>query len=1654
MSPNTIVAIGGSGTHAVIAFLQLAILSGMEIAQIPNIIIIDGDISPASMEGEASSPSLLEMARKLHNQVVEGCENNTKPAFEHFTPYLGSDAQQSVQVDTSFGDYLIGQSVATAPSGDKKILDALFTRRVPNSEKKSEQEIPLSRGFFARPIVGATAIYDLLNSPQSRLKIILVSHLGNSDNCIAIIGSSTGGTGSGGGPALAQWLMTERRQRKSQAKVALFMTLAWFVPNGANSTKEPSYGDEQTQKLNAAAGVRLYAESNPLKEAAVFLADFNGHRHIRNNDGNYGQPEYPHVFNLMLASQMQNFFIACERADRNAMIGNFTFFHISEQNATGLVIDANDSPLTAFSASRTLRQDIQDWAYETQAIRLSLERVASFIENAYGVNGSISRSLKKQFKELMLELAKKYGDEAIAIEKVGGVFGVAGTKRESAQVRKALVQALRSRSELLSGSVAWLNKLRRNSDTGETKFLLSDASARLTHSENSHKDYPIFNGEKNDNAFVVVLRLFEEAFDETITSKSDRPATRVVQWFSDLITAKNAALLPVDAAAKVIEGQMRAVVQARSSGKSRRSKDFDTWVAAQRSAATLLPMGIATERINHYLAKFAIGKLVDHGEDRSLTSKVISDPTHPFTISNVSSSNIPSPWAAAKLHGWLRIYGDAEQRAASLSCFEAITWGIFTKQLVLCNIPLLENRLGKLLTRSLDAEFDSQRLREMDSLLVACSSNNLDDVIAINHPLVGWYLAPWLIEEASLTGKPRWWKSERINFDLPSEIVRKKQYTSASFPMRQVKSYVGYLAGLAAGHRPDTENMQPIPWHSAVLELSQHLSSFVEGVDEIATVVINNAQFQLRARRQQTGAKFAWDIYGAELLVLKESGDDLLKSYLPEYILLLDNNNDELLYPTLPLLPKHIGKVTAKFRGIKKEDYQGFPYQISYSLSIDGLGTHEVTLPALAETFQTHVVIWPNFKERDWKYYYLGCEPSDTIEQDNNIRFNLYDEAGSLLGKTSHRSFRTNHEIQGVPRYLEIEMLKGSTFASRGLYEINLKALPVASNIFRMGLDIGTSHSSIYAVDNNEHRINALDFSRAAELGHVIFNHAIGAQRFLDELRFLGCFAAREQEQNQCVLPSELRVQRREGEPISELMLNDLTETGKHFSSTPMAFKTGVAMARGRGSEILSDYKWRPQRPWTGKPLHHGLAGTPFESHQEEVLRIYMLQFLRMGLAMLRVQGFKQVKVFRATYPEAFDVLTIKNYAKQLVVLMNELPESTGIELKFSRELNDDTLLSYRNDPARGATAEDSFLLSESLAAIGASKGDVANPLWVPGVCLVLDMGGGTTDVALYVTAQNGADPVQMASITDSIRYAGNDILEVLAVPAVLRVLIQANLPSITDEAISKMTVSERMLTLKRTIRDTKAVDALRAALSNGEIAQEITTAIALFFQGIIEYSGLLIKPYMKKFETEERAMEVSVVLLGNGWYLSDLIWNQDSVPAGGLMNEMKKFLEQKLGSLGSVNVRFRTKETVSVKETIAMGAVSFAPGNTPVARMNPILSVPGFPLVVTVNGSAKEIGAGEFLELNCKPAELIDNIGVGSGTVLSNEMRRHLASVLGVKDADLDQRLAMALKAHIGQFVNSRMHVIHPLRISPLAIFLEGLWKEVIFKVGKRKEI
>ena len=129
MAKHSLVAVGGSGQSAAIAYLRLATISGVTGNNLPNIYVIDADIKDRT--GADAKPSLYSSLKQLFEKLTQGVAPNEKPQFALIYPY--TYAHGNMQSETTFADYILGQD------GDKQetknVIDSLFNKRTQSTKK-------------------------------------------------------------------------------------------------------------------------------------------------------------------------------------------------------------------------------------------------------------------------------------------------------------------------------------------------------------------------------------------------------------------------------------------------------------------------------------------------------------------------------------------------------------------------------------------------------------------------------------------------------------------------------------------------------------------------------------------------------------------------------------------------------------------------------------------------------------------------------------------------------------------------------------------------------------------------------------------------------------------------------------------------------------------------------------------------------------------------------------------------------------------------------------------------------------------------------------------------------------------------------------------------------------------------------------------------------------------------------------------------------------------------------------------------------------------------------------------------------------------------------------------------------------------------------
>ena len=313
MTQNILIGVGGSGQHVVHAYLRMLALTSPRPGEIPHVFLIDADAKEGAHEVKRST--LVEDAIKLHAFLVAGHPNPSR--FGLIRPFHVDEEQG--QSPSVLGKLL---GVTGNSNGEMAVAHA-FLADDPG-EFGSDWEVEVAQGMMANPKVGAIALGHKIamegkrhatSGAKATIERLINAPLDNAR--IAIVGSSFGGTGSGVVPALVRQLDALPGSRSIRA----YFTLPWFsLDTGSSSRRGAAQerdGVDPTLR-NAALGLHTYhgelsgAENAKyrLKQSSYVLAQSmrDWGVSVRPTSGDFDQPEYPHVLNIVLSCAIQTFF--------------------------------------------------------------------------------------------------------------------------------------------------------------------------------------------------------------------------------------------------------------------------------------------------------------------------------------------------------------------------------------------------------------------------------------------------------------------------------------------------------------------------------------------------------------------------------------------------------------------------------------------------------------------------------------------------------------------------------------------------------------------------------------------------------------------------------------------------------------------------------------------------------------------------------------------------------------------------------------------------------------------------------------------------------------------------------------------------------------------------------------------------------------------------------------------------------------------------------------------------------------------------------------------------------------------------------------------------------------------------------------------------
>ena len=593
------------------------------------------------------------------------------------------------------------------------------------------------------------------------------------------------------------------------------------------------------------------------------------------------------------------------------------------------------------------------------------------------------------------------------------------------------------------------------------------------------------------------------------------------------------------------------------------------------------------------------------------------------------------------------------------------------------------------------------------------------------------------------------------------------------------------------------------------------------------------------------------------------------------------------------------------------------------------------------QSLRASILYWPNFKAANWMVNYLFFVPS-TVFSAYRPKLKLLSESYEALGElTGTDGCKTDRPVEFIEVILDAEPC--------GVFKDNRKMVGNGQTAVTLSIDFGTTHTSLGTKDANTGQYQLFNFEDMTHdrLGMRYFKDSSD-----DEIQNVrkscfwfpcGSFSG-----GLTVLPSELVFKAPTLLPQGDEVLKDPI---KNFMIPhPLIDRDLLHQI------TIDNFKWKDREPFT----------------QEELIRTYLKIVLHMALGVLRRRDLCLNVALVPTYPLAFGREMHDSYKELLLGgngngLLSEVEKETGVKLSLAIV-----------NSGRGLQE----LVTESHAAKEFCAGAEGRAE------MVVDIGGGTTDIALWTNGN---------TLVDSIKYGANKYLDYLASKF-------QTYPAHIDD------INERIIALQKIIRQ----NGIREVLKIYPAAHKSTAqqAIDRFFQGLFEY--------IRRMLTAADTKQVHIYPVGNGWRLIE-----GYVPPN---NNIRDYIENWFGQ-SCISLNIITPADSDYKGLVAKGARRIADAQQ---YEHPDLNTPARTIlggVIDVNGETKH-----------------SNESVPTGPLGASPLRFNTTEF--VQSLPFKPTKTVSIDVISGQFAKFCQDAIYPcpggnygLKKSIFAIFLETIY-------------
>jgi hypothetical protein len=485
---------------------------------------------------------------------------------------------------------------------------------------------------------------------------------------------------------------------------------------------------------------------------------------------------------------------------------------------------------------------------------------------------------------------------------------------------------------------------------------------------------------------------------------------------------------------------------------------------------------------------------------------------------------------------------------------------------------------------------------------------------------------------------------------------------------------------------------------------------------------------------------------------------------------------------------------------------------------------------------------WPNFKLKDWNIYYYLLESIPTLNKAGLSLRALAENAQPKLLNANRGQI-----TQNVDAFEIVFSKDGKIDKQAGIYSLSKYSIRRGETPLTIALDFGTSSSSVYYKlgDGPEEILRYEDFTETIIENSKLSDNVLRYSDWLPTYRINDVKTAwqfyRDQLDSFDNMPSDPQ------EIIDRLNYSIPSEL---IAATPISAESLEYPLTGY--RICHPYAARPDGEVIYEAKTMDVKGDDKARYSyEQVVSRYIETVLVIALASIaRKEERTGYLIVRASFPRTFDSDKIRLYLICLNKILKKVESYTGFVTNSTYYIDESKAAAY-SMPVKG------------------------------GLALVMDMGGGTTDICIFERKEDKLEPL----FIESLLYGGNAYLRLLA-----------DKGSLFPKPSEKF--DNRLLWLLREIRLRGFDTVVRTQYRGNTHSRDLALDLLLQFYSPIAYFVSLMFDALSIYRNEKKDYkkeEITYYLAGNGWTLADAMSPIDSNYTKGY-KEIIRYLLEKYG--------------------------------------------------------------------------------------------------------------------------------------------------------------